>query len=224
MARTTPKRKTSSVSKRSTPAPAQRSRPAARKVPAGVPKVVTKKPATSRTPGVEKAKTKRRSASASPKRKASAAPLKLTDGRPAESPATLIPYLTVRDAEASIACYRDAFGFELHGPVMRDSQGRVTHVGMRLGNAVIMFAPEHAANTMRSPAESGAPDSLTLYVYVPDIDRFAEQAMQAGVKLVQSPETQFWGDRIAIFKDPDGYHWTFATHVAPFDPPRAPGS
>lgn len=145
------------------------------------------------------------------------------DGRPLEGnwPA-LSPYLTVRDGEASIAYYERAFGFRLEGTVMRDSAGRVTHAGMRLGDACIMFAPQNMSNDMRAPVDSGAPASLSLYVYVPDVDALAARAAAAGANVVQQPADQFWGDRIAIVIDPDGYHWTFATNVGPFDASKAP--
>jgi len=102
-------------------------------------------------------------------------------------------YMTVRDAAASLEFYRDAFGFETTGETMQDDQGRIQHAGMRLGNAAIMFAPESNGNPMRAPVSTGA-------------------------TVLQPPADQFWGDRIAIFKCPDGYQWTFATHVAEFKP------
>ena len=75
---------------------------------------------------------------------------------------------------------------------------------------------------MRAPASSGATDSLSLYVYVPNVDALAARAERAGARMIQRPADQFWGDRIAVFKDPDGYHWTFATNVGEFDPEKAP--
>jgi uncharacterized glyoxalase superfamily protein PhnB len=147
--------------------------------------------------------------------------IKRKDGRPADWPA-LSPYLTVREAGASLKFYESAFGFKVMGPVMRNDAGVVTHVGMRLGDAAIMFAPQGTSSDMRAPASSGAPDSLSLYVYVPDVDALAARAERGGAKVIQRPADQFWGDRIAIFKDPDGYHWTFATNVGEFDPEKAP--
>ena len=96
------------------------------------------------------------------------------------------------------------------------------HAGMRLGDTAIMFSPQGTGSEMRTPASSGAPDSLTLYVYVPDVDALASRAERAGAKMLQRPGDQFWGDRIAVFKDPDGYHWTFATNVGEFDAEKAP--
>jgi PhnB protein len=150
-----------------------------------------------------------------------AAPVRRKDGRPADWPA-LTPYLTVSDASRSLNFYQAAFGFKVTGQVMRNDAGAVMHAGMRLGDAALMFSPQNPSNDMRPPASSGAPDSLTLYVYVPDVDALAARAERAGARVLQRPADQFWGDRIAVFRDPDGYHWTFATNVGEFDPEKAP--
>lgn len=133
-------------------------------------------------------------------------------------------YLTVRDPGASLEFYAAAFGFEPTGETLEDDEGRVMHAGMRLGDAAIMFAPEHPGGEMRAPVTSGAPDSQTFYIYVPDVDALAARARSVGASMLQAPRDEFWGDRIAIFRCLNGYHWTFATHVAEFDPSRMPGS
>jgi uncharacterized glyoxalase superfamily protein PhnB len=170
----------------------------------------------------KKAAAKRPAARARPARKKAAAPKRRKDGRPAQWWPALAPYMTVRDGQSSIEFYARAFGFEAYGEVMRGEDGQVQHAGMRLGEAAIMFAPPNPGNDMKPPVELGAPDSLTLYVYVPDVDALAARAQRAGAKMLQAPADQFWGDRIAVFKDPDGYHWTFATNVGEFDASKAP--
>jgi uncharacterized glyoxalase superfamily protein PhnB len=176
-------------------------------------KIARRKVAMRRTPVARKAAVRKHAS-----RKVA---IKRKDGRPAGWPA-LSPYLTVRDAGASLKFYESAFGFKTMGPVMRNDAGVVTHAGMRLGDAAIMFAPQDMSREMRAPASSGAPDSLSLYVYVPNVDALATRAERGGAMVIQRPADQFWGDRIAILKDPDGYHWTFATNVAEFDPEKAP--
>lgn len=145
-------------------------------------------------------------------------PVRGKDGRPAVWWPALSPYMTVRDGQASIEFYSRAFGFEPYGEVMRGDDGRVQHAGMRLGDAAIMFGPEDGSMGLRAPV-SGTPDSLSLYVYVPEVDALHGRAQRAGASVVQAPADQFWGDRTAVFKDRDGYHWTFATHVG--DPGKA---
>lgn len=164
-----------------------------------------KKPAAAKRPAAKKA-VKR----AAPKKQAAAV---LKDGRPGRMwwPG-LAPYLTVRDGQASIEFYARAFGFEAYGEVMRGDDGHVQHASMRLGEAAIMFGPEEGSMGLKTPT-GGTPDSLTLYVYVPSVDALHARAQRGGATLVQPPADQFWRDRTAVFKDPDGYHWTFATHL-----------
>lgn len=145
------------------------------------------------------------------KKAAAPKPQRKKDGRPAQWWPALSPYLTVRDGQASIQFYARAFGFEAYGEVMRGDDGHVQHAGMRLGDAAIMFGPEEGSMGLRTPAP-GTPDTLTLYVYVPDVDAVHGRAQRGGATVVQEPTDQFWGDRTAVFKDSDGYHWTFATH------------
>lgn len=163
----------------------------------------------------KKAPPKRKAAKkAAPKKRATGkAPEILKDGRPGRMwwPA-LAPYLTVRDGQSSIEFYARAFGLEAYGEVMRGEDGSVQHASMRLGDAAIMFGSEEGSMGMVPPA-AGTPDSLTLYVYVPDVDALAARATRAGARAVQAPADQFWRDRTAVFKDLDGYHWTFATHL-----------
>ena len=56
----------------------------------------------------------------------------------------LTPYITVSNAEASLAFYQKAFGFET-GMTMPGPDGSPAHAEMKhQGNAIVMFAPEGA--------------------------------------------------------------------------------
>lgn len=182
--------------------PAPKVKAAAKKKPAVKKKVVARKPA---------AKPRKKVARSTPKPK---------DGRPPNWPA-LSPYMTVRDAQVSLDFYAKAFGFKSENEPMRDAQGTIQHAGMRLGEACIMFAPMGMGSEMRPPKDSGG-IGLSLYVYVADIDKHHARAAAAGAEVLQAPANQFWGDRIACYVDPDGYHWTFATNVGEFDASKAP--
>jgi uncharacterized glyoxalase superfamily protein PhnB len=164
-----------------------------------------KKPAAKKRPAAKKAAKR-----AAPKKQT---PAVLADGRPGRMwwPG-LSPYMAVRDGQASIEFYARAFGFEAYGEVMRGDDGSVQHASMRLHEAAIMFGPKEGSMGLQPPA-AGAADSLSLYVYVPDVDAFHSRAQRGGASVVQAPADQFWGDRTAVYKDPDGYHWTFATHL-----------
>jgi uncharacterized glyoxalase superfamily protein PhnB len=107
---------------------------------------------------------------------------------------------------------------------MPDSSGRIIHgdAGWN-GSTLIMLGPANLEmSPMQPPTVSGTPPPLSLYVYCKDVDALHARAGAAGAKVVQAPTDQFWGDRIAIIEDPDGYRWTFATNTGPFDPSKAP--
>jgi PhnB protein len=163
-------------------------------------------------PVAKRPSSKRPARKGAPAARKAARPAVLKDGRPGRMwwPA-LAPYLTVRDGQASLEFYARAFGFEAYGEVMRDAEGRVQHAGMRVGEAAIMFGPEEDSLGLRPPA--GGPDSLSLYVYLPDVDALHARAQRGGATVVRPLTDQFWGDRTVVLKDRDGYHWTFATHL-----------
>lgn len=142
--------------------------------------------------------------------------------RPANFP-WLTPYLVVKDADAALAFYQRAFGFEkrmtIPGP-----DGKIKHGEASYRDAVIMFSPE--SNTpecnAKAPATSGVAPAVGLYLYCDDVDALYTRAVAAGAKSVSPPENMFWGDRMCNLLDPDGHSWSFATNVADFDPSKVP--
>jgi uncharacterized glyoxalase superfamily protein PhnB len=136
----------------------------------------------------------------------------------------LTPYLTVSDARNSLDFYERAFGFG-RGNILPGPEGDIMHAEMTWqGKCVVMFSPESAASAMpmKTPAHSGVGPSLTFYVYCADVDALTDQARQAGATVLAEPEEMFWGDRMATFRDPDGYLWSFATRVGEFDMSKMP--
>jgi uncharacterized glyoxalase superfamily protein PhnB len=140
--------------------------------------------------------------------------------RPAGFP-WLSPYLTVTDADAAIAFYQRAFGFEkrmsIPGP-----DGKTGHVEMTWKDSVIMFGPECPHSPSKAPASLGVPSPVGLYLYCEDVDALYKRATAAGAKGVKPPEDMFYGDRVCQLTDPDGHTWWFATNVADFDPSKMP--
>ena len=75
---------------------------------------------------------------------------------------------------------------------------------------------------LRAPATSGDDAPTAMYMYVEDVDAFHAHAVANGAAEVAPPADQFWGDRMSVVKDPDGYQWSFATNVGEFDPANMP--
>ncbi len=62
-----------------------------------------------------------------------------------------------------------------------------------------------------SPAALGGGTSVTLHVFVPDVDALAERAEAAGAQILQPPTDMFHGDRTVVLRDPSGHLWVFLT-------------
>ena len=137
----------------------------------------------------------------------------MTAPRPAGVP-WLTPYLTVRDARASMDFYRAALGFAVRDSVEDD--GAIMHVEMTYHDQlIVMFAPEGAfGSTARTPKSSDAIAPQSFYLYVDNVDAVYARALDAGAKSLSEPQDQFWGDRFAQVEDLDGYRWALARHLS----------
>ncbi len=129
---------------------------------------------------------------------------------------SIVPYLIVRDAEAAIDFYRRAFGaeenFGIEGP-----KKQVVHAELSIGDAVFMLTEEDTRMGYSSPL-SLLGSTVSLLVYVEDVDLFVARAIGAGATLVNDIDDQFYGDRSGILKDPFGHLWTIATQKEELTP------
>ncbi len=123
---------------------------------------------------------------------------------------TVTPYLLVKDANAAIEFYRQAFGAE---ELMRMEHGdRVGHAEIQIGDSRIMLADEVPEMGFRSPDSlGGSPVSIVLYVE--DVDAVFSRSIDAGGRTIKPLADQFYGDRSGTFVDPFGHVWTVATHI-----------
>jgi len=127
---------------------------------------------------------------------------------------TLTAYLVVRDAPAALDFYHRALGatetLRVKGP-----DDSVIHAEMIFGDSRLMLTEEN--ETFRSPQHfSGT--TVSLLMYVPDVDSAFDRAIAAGVKVLRPVQDQFWGDRAGTLEDPFGHVWTLATHKEDFSP------
>jgi len=131
---------------------------------------------------------------------------------------SVTPYLIVKGAAQAIDYYKNVFGatelFRLNGP-----DGKVGHAELKIGNSHVMLADENPSlgQGYTSASTIGA-SPVSLYVYLPDVDRVVERAKAEGAKILKPVETQFYGDRNGFFQDPFGHLWGVATHVEDVSP------
>ena len=128
----------------------------------------------------------------------------------------VIPHIMVDDAAAAIDFYQRAFGaredFRIDAP-----GGGILHAEITIGRSALMLGDasvdEAEAASFAAPTSLGGGTSVTLHVFVPDVDSLAERAEAAGAEIIQPPKDMFHGDRTVILKDPSGHMWVFLTHV-----------
>ena len=127
----------------------------------------------------------------------------------------MMPILYVRDIQKSLDFYKKAFGFE-PDMSLTDEDGSLSYADLQYkGEKLFMIIREGSQMAPEgvSPNTSKTAAPGTLYVYCDDIEGLTQQAKQNQATLLSEPEDAPWGDRTAIFKDPDGFTWCFATKI-----------
>lgn len=122
---------------------------------------------------------------------------------------SLTPHLAVTPAREAIEFYQRVFGAEVLD---------VTQMGNIIGHAVLQLA--QGRFTLSDPmqgcglvAPDGEAASLTLALYVPNVDEVVERAVAAGARVREPLSTFVSGDRFASLVDPFGVRWAVMTRV-----------
>lgn len=122
---------------------------------------------------------------------------------------TVIPHLMINGAANAIEFYKKAFGAsELFRIAQPD--GTIVHAEMKIEESVFMVGD--AGGLFSDPLSQKQP-SVGLHVYIEDVDTFFAQAVDAGVEVIEPVRDMFYGDRMAMIKDPFGHIWVFLTHI-----------
>jgi PhnB protein len=128
----------------------------------------------------------------------------------------VVPYLCVDGASDAIEFYRAVFG-ATERVRMAESDGKVGHVELEIGAAVIMLADEFPDLGVLAPKTVGG-TPVTMTLYVEDVDDVFARATAAGATVLSPVKNQFYGDRSGKFEDPFGHRWSVATHVEDVSP------
>lgn len=126
---------------------------------------------------------------------------------------TITPYIVVKGAAKAIEYYKNVFGAKeivrMNGP-----DGKVGHAELQIGDSKIMLADENPSmgQGYTSATTIGA-SPVSLYIYLPDVDRVIERATAAGANVLRPAQDQFYGDRSGFIQDPFGHLWGIATHI-----------
>jgi len=126
---------------------------------------------------------------------------------------SITPYLVIKGASQAIDYYKKVFGatevFRMDTP-----DGKVAHAELKIGDSHVMLADENPKMGQgHTSAASIGGSPVSLYLYIPDVDRIVERAVTAGAKVLKPVQDQFYGDRSGFIQDPFGHLWGVATHI-----------
>lgn len=121
------------------------------------------------------------------------------------------PSLSFNGTDAAIIWYKNVFGakerMRMDGP-----DRKIMHAEITIGDSVVFLAEESPQMKNKTPQSTNG-NSVTLHVYVADIDETVKKAVQNGATLTMPAQDMFYGDRVGCVDDPFGYTWVLATHV-----------
>ncbi len=128
---------------------------------------------------------------------------------------SVTPYIIVDDAAAAIDFYAKAFGAT---EVFRLPMGdKIGHAEIKVGDSHVMLADEFPDMGHLGPKSRGG-TTVSLLLYVEDVDSAFRKALEAGASEQKPLEDQFWGDRMGTLSDPFGHQWSLATHTEDVPP------
>ena len=131
---------------------------------------------------------------------------------------TVTPYLVIKNASQAIDYYKKVFGAEvvvrMDGP-----DGKIGHAELKIGDSRIMLADENPSMGQgHTSATTIGGSPISIYLYLPDVDKVFDRAVAEGAKVLKPVQDQFYGDRSGFVQDPFGHLWGIATHVEDVSP------
>jgi uncharacterized glyoxalase superfamily protein PhnB len=129
---------------------------------------------------------------------------------------TVTASLIVRNAADAIEFYKKALGAE---EIMRmpSPDGKISHAEIKIGDSIVFVTDEMPGMNSKSPQTLGG-NTGGLYLYVEDVDKAFQRAVDAGGKVSMPVMDMFWGDRFGSFVDPFGQTWSLSTHTMDMSP------
>jgi lactoylglutathione lyase len=108
----------------------------------------------------------------------------------------LFPIVLTPDLPRALHFYRDALG----GSVTHEytgTDGTPAYVGIDIGTSHMGIGVDaEAGDAQRRP--------ISVWIYADDCDAAVERLRASGVRVVESPQDESWGGRVARVLDPDG--------------------
>lgn len=109
----------------------------------------------------------------------------------------IFPIVTTTDLPRALRFYGDGLGARITYRFPEADGTTPAYVGLEIGDSHLGIAFDPGAG-------DGEPKSITLWVYADDCDAAVDRLSAMGVRVVEPPSDQPWGERIARVLDPDG--------------------
>lgn len=130
--------------------------------------------------------------------------------------------LGVKDIDQASQFYQKTLGFEQQFALPR-ADGQLTLAVLRAGTSALLLGridelhyehEERARKIRRGPRGLG----ITFTLVVPDVEKVYRAIKKAGCVILLEPVDEFYGDRIFMFVDPDGYEWKISQTIREVGP------
>jgi PhnB protein len=124
---------------------------------------------------------------------------------------TITSHIVTRDAGRAAQWYKEALDAK-EGVRVPVPGGKFMQIELRFGDSTVMIADEFPEAGVLSPPSIGG-NPVVLHFSTEDVESLWKRAIEAGAKVLQPLQEQFWGDRYGQIQDPFGYRWGLAQHI-----------
>jgi PhnB protein len=126
---------------------------------------------------------------------------------------SIMPYLSMKNADKAIEFYKKVFGAKEIGRITMPDK-KIGHAEIEIGDSRIMLAEEMPEWGNKGPESLGG-SPVGMCLYVENVDAVFKKAIENGAKVANDmePKDQFYGDRTSKVIDPFGHQWMICTHI-----------
>ncbi len=122
----------------------------------------------------------------------------------------------VKDIEQASRFYQ-TLGFQQEMALPR-ADGQLTVAILNFGSSTLLLGrldELHYENKIRAKQIRTGPHGLgvTLTLLVPDLTKVYNAVKEAGLEILLEPVDEFYGDRVFMFLDPNGYEWKISQTI-----------
>ena len=118
---------------------------------------------------------------------------------------SVVAYLTLSDANAAIAFYKQVFGAVEKARMPSEDGKKIMHAELEFANGKL-FLSDDFQNSAKGTARART-SVFVGYDKASDVDAITTKAKRADATINTQPQDMFWGDRFAQFTDPFGHEW-----------------